>query len=302
MNVRNIHTFTRRLSSVGSRVRSRLAPRPHPNRVCVSLAPTSPPKGTVLLSYLTEPFLLRPGQPMPHSHTHPWEIREIGNTFLELGYALDVIRWTNQEFVPKRPYDVFIDARMNLERLAPLVGPKCLKIMHIDTTHWLFHMAAQHNRLRDLQARRGVTLGLHKTVSPNWAIEHADCATILGNKFTSDTYRYANKPLYRVPYSSPITYPWNDAKDFDACRKRFLWLGSGGLVHKGLDLVLEAFAGMPDHHLTVCGPIDAEPDFARAYQRELRETPNITTIGWIDTAGADFARIIASTLGFVYPS
>ena len=82
---------------------------------------------------------------------------------------------------------------------------------------------------------------------PNLAIEHADCATILGNEFTINTFRYANKPLYPVPIVPAASYPWPDGKDFDACRKRFLWFGSGGLVRKGLDLVLEAFVGMPDY-------------------------------------------------------
>ena len=35
------------------------------------------------------------------------------------------------------------------------------------------------------------------------------------------------------------------------------------MVHKGLDLVLEAFAGMPEYHLTVCGPVAKEKDFER---------------------------------------
>jgi hypothetical protein len=47
------------------------------------------------------------------------------------------------------------------------------------------------------------------------------------------------------------------------------------MVHKGLDLVLEAFADMPEYHLTVCGPIQKEQDFERAYYRELYQVPNI---------------------------
>jgi glycosyltransferase involved in cell wall biosynthesis len=137
---------------------------------------------------------------------------------------------------------------------------------------------------------------------PNLAIEFADCATVLGNQFTLDTFRYANKPLYPVPIIPCGCYPWPEGKDFDACRKRFLWFGSGGLVRKGLDLVLEAFAGMPDYHLTVCGPVHGDEDFERAYHKELYETPNIETIGWVDIESPQFRDICMNSVALIYPS
>jgi glycosyltransferase involved in cell wall biosynthesis len=287
--------------SLAAGVRRRLVGRSDARRMFLSFAPERPQRGTVLLSYLTEPFL--PGfRSAVRTHTHYWEVARIAETFLELGYGVDVIRWNNQEFVPRRRYDVLVDARMNLERLAPLLGPECLKIMHCDTAHWLFHMSAQYRRLVALRERRGVSLLPEKTVAPNRGIEHADCATILGNAFTLGTYGYAAKPMHPIPLSALTEYPWQDAKDFDACRHRFLWFGSGGLVHKGLDLVLEAFAGTPEYHLTVCGPISAEPEFVKVYERELYHTPNIRTLGWLDATGPEFTRLARETLGLVYPS
>ena len=60
------------------------------------------------------------------------------------------------------------------------------------------------------------------------------------------------------------------------------------MVHKGLDLVLEAFAATPELQLTVCGPVDRERNFNDFYRRELYRTPNIRTVGWIDVAGREF--------------
>jgi glycosyltransferase involved in cell wall biosynthesis len=74
------------------------------------------------------------------------------------------------------------------------------------------------------------------------------------------------------------------------------------MVHKGLDLALEAFAGMPAYHLTVCGPVQREKDFEQAFYKELYETPNIHTIGWVDTATPTFAEITSKCVGLVYPS
>lgn len=272
------------------------------DRRVASLKPDKPPRGNVLLSYIISPFFLEAGQPVQNSHTHYWESLQIARTFQELGYCVDVIHWQNLDFVPRKDYAFFVDVRLNLERLAPLLNKDCVKIMHIETAHWLFHSTAQYSRLLALQRRRGITLSAVKIVQPNWAIEHADYATVLGNEFTLGTYRYANKPLYRLPISTPIVYPWPAEKDFEACRNHYLWFGSGDLVHKGLDLVLETFATMPDYHLTICGPVQREKEFERAYYRELYQTPNIHTIGWVDISSPDFTRIVNNCVGLVYPS
>ena len=263
---------------------------------------TGEPVGRALLSYILDPFLLPSGRPEPHSHTHFWESREIGRILTELGFTLDVIHWTNQTFTPRQPYDLFVDVRLNLERLGPLLGPACLKLMHIETAHCDFYNPAQRRRLAELEARRGIRLAPYKLLEPNRAIEHADAATILGNRATQATYEHAAKPLWRVPISQPFLYPFPAGKDFTTARRRFLWFGSGGLVHKGLDRVLEAFAGLPELELSVFGPIDREPEFERAFRRELYETPNIHTLGWIDVAGPEFLALARRHLALVYPS
>ena len=143
-----------------------------------------------------------------------------------------------------------------------------------------------------------------KAIEKNWAPEHADYLAVLGNQFTLDTYRYAGKTMFRLPVPSTISFSSPEKKDIESARKRFLWLGSGGLVHKGLDRVLEAFSQLPDLHLTVCGPVDApfERQFRQIYFKELYETDNIDTIGWIDVSSSTFRDIVANCIGLVYPS
>ena len=85
-------------------------------------------------------------------------------------------------------------------------------------------------------------------------------------------------------------------------RKNFIWFGSVGLAHKGLDLALEAFARMPELNLTVVGGIDLDPDFKAAYRRELYETPNIRTPGWVSATAPEFLTLLRDQVGVVYPS
>ncbi len=273
-----------------------------PYRGVATLPAEGEPRGRALVSFWLDPFLVPEGEELPHSHTAYWESREIARTWARLGFEVDVIHWTNSRFVPERPYDVLVDVRLNLERLAPLVGEECLRVQHIETGHHLFHNRAQRERLDALERRRGVRLKPVKMIEENRAIEHAHFATTTGNRFTIDTYAHAGREIFPVPLSAPFRFPSPAGKDFDACRRTWIWFGSGGLVHKGLDVVLEAFAGMPDHRLIVCGPVQAERDFEACYARELYDTPNIETVGWVDIAGERFRDVCARAAGVVYPS
>lgn len=268
----------------------------------VSLSSKGSSRGYVLLSYMNEAFLQGLNHPMLNTHLHYWQSIEMANAFTELGYSVDVIHYHDQKFLPQKQYSVVVDVRHNMERLAALLDKECIKIMHLDTAHILFHNAAEARRLLMLQQRRGVTLRPVRFEMPNLGIEYADCATTCGNEFTVGTFRYANKPIYRLPIPSQITCPWPANKDFGDSRKQFLWFASGGLVHKGLDLVLEAFVGMPDLQLTVCGPITEEPSFVSAYYKELYRTANIRTVGWLDIHSAQFMDLMRRCIGHVFTS
>lgn len=280
---------------------SRYTPKLHDGKV-VSLKPEKTCQGNVLLSYIIEPFLLRNSERPPNTHTHYGESLEIAKTFLTLGYAVDVVDYRDKTLIPKKDYSIFVAARTNFERIAQFLSNPCLKIVHLDTAHWLFNNSAAYSRCLSLQRRRGVTLKSFKWVEPNWAIECADYATLLGNSFTIGTYSYAQKLILPLSVPTATVYPWPQDKNYDSCRNRFLWFGSSGLAHKGLDLVLEAFVEMPELHLYVCGPIRQEKDFEKAYYEELYHTPNIHTVGWVDVSSTEFIEITNNCLGLIYPS
>ena len=213
-----------------------------PHRKVVSLKPDAPPQGNVLISHLIAPLLLKHDHPLLHSHTRFWEARQIVKTFLDFGYCVDVINCTNKTFIPRKNYAFFMDARFNFERIAPILNKDCIKILHGETAHILFHNAAEARRLLALYERKGITLRSRRWELPSKAAEYADYITLFGNEFTRRTYQHTNKPIYLLPISTTVQLSSPEGKDVNACRNRFLWFASGGMVHKGLDLVLEAFA------------------------------------------------------------
>ena len=274
--------------------------------------PGSEVRGDVLVAYIIDAFLLKDGpepvplERIPHSHTQWWESLQIVQTFLDLGYRVDAISWLNTEFRPSKPYKAVVDVRILLQHWAPDLPADCIKIFHAETAHCSYHNPAQRRRLDALEARRGRRLAPNKMIQDHRSMEVADCVTMLGegDPFIRSTYEAAARPgtpIYPIPISTPRIWPELE-RDVEAVRNRFLWFGSGGLVHKGLDLVLEAFAAMPDLQLTVCGPIRQERDFEREYWRELYETPNIHLHGWVDIASPDFVDLVRGHVAFVFAS
>jgi glycosyltransferase involved in cell wall biosynthesis len=269
----------------------------------VSLSSAEGPRENVLLAYIIDPFLRKTGEPISNSHTHHWESFQIAQTFLKCGFNVDVISYLNASFKITKNYRFFVSARTHLEKLAGKLNKDCTIVAHLDTAHWITNNHSAYSRLSSLLNRRRVALkNSIRVVEANLAIEHSHIATVLGNDYTVDTYQYAGKPIVRIPISTTAIYEWNADKQFDRCRNNFLWFGSSGFVHKGLDLVLEAFARMPNYHLTVCGPLSEEKGFVSAYHKELYETPNIHTVGWVDVTGSKFREIAADCVGLVYPS
>ena len=289
------------ISTLGSEIR-RVSERKPVQSAVVSLKSKNRAKGNVLLAFIIEPFLRSHDEPISTAHSHDWESFCMAQIFLEMGYCVDVISYLNYKFVPEKNYLIFVSARTNFDRIAVRLNHDCIKIVHHDTAHWIYNNQSAYARLLDVQRRRGVTLNSVRIIEQNWAMENADCAVVLGNEFTIDTFRYAGKKIYRVPVSVPVVYDWLEDKDFDACRKNFLWFGSAGFVHKGLDLVLEAFSQMPDLHLTVCGPLEEDERFRSAYHKELYGTANIHAYGWIDVGSEEFVNVAKNCIALVYPS
>jgi len=267
----------------------------------VTLTSNAENEKNVLLSYITRPFKVKSEEPEFYSHTNMWECQQIAKTWIEHGYNVDVVDWDNKSFLPKKEYSVFIDIHSNMERLAPVLGKDCIKILHITGAHWQFQNHAEMKRLQDLKSRKGVLLKPRRQVPPSLGIEHADYATILGNRFTQGTFAYSGKPLYTIPLSTTVQFPYHE-KNFDKIKKNFLWFGGSGMVHKGLDIVLDAFNELPDYHLTICGPVNREADFDDAYSKELHHSHNVKLLGFTDVRSDRFREVILNTTAMIYPS
>jgi len=275
---------------------------PRPAALLHSFAPAGQPRGRILLGHRTDGMGLPAGHPRLTEHNQFQEALAIVDALVERGYAVDAVSSDRRLPTPRGDYDLFLGLRTNFDMLSAGLDARCVRVLQIETMHWLYNNRASLERSLEVQRGRGVTPERDIEIGRNRAIETADYAVMAGNDDVYRSFAYARTPVFEIVNPAIRLRPWNDGKDFNAARRRFLWMGSGGLAHKGLGRTLEAFAGLSDHHLTVCGPLDREPRFCEAFHRELRQTPNIRAYGWIDQTGPEFAALAEATLAHVFPS
>lgn len=270
-------------------------------------------KGEVLLSYLVAPFTLAPNEHFTDPHTNYWECLEIARLFSMRGYGVDIINANNTTFVPKKDYKFCIDVSQNLERLQDKLPTSCKKIMHVTASYCKFQNEAEQKRLKDLFDRRGVTLKPQRVEVVTKNPAYADFLEGFGNSSVHNTYAEFGKDIFPIPISVAKMFDFPEKKDFESARRNFLFFGGGGAVLKGLDLLVEAFADMPEFHLNIVGPAAYEKDFEEAYAKEL-SLPNITRyprpkiyykdkeIGDLMVGDKKFTDITNTCATIIYPS
>jgi glycosyltransferase involved in cell wall biosynthesis len=259
-------------------------------------------KKRALVSFLTAAFRLRPANADNVRFSLIGVARGIVQALNELGYAVDVTEWSDMKFVPQRKYDLFVGhGGANFERIARALGPETRRIYFSTGAYWKFHNAQEQARLVALRARRGVELPPDRFIhhSEEWANQNCDGIVCLGNEATRETYQQfrvvqnLNNAAYRVERKA------SSKKAFRYARKNFLFFSGGGNVHKGLDLLLDAFAQV-EADLWVCQLLD--PQFAEVYRHELKNCPNIHTMGYVEMRSAEFNALAERCAYVVHPS
>lgn len=270
------------------------------NRIAVNVNSTSYPRKCLIL-YVVAPFLT---QRMNYGHQNQWQVRELARIIGGFGYNVDVINFDNRNARLKKNYDLVVDLHPGLNDVYKTnMAPGCVRIAYITGSNPEFSNRAEAQRLADLAVRRGALLEQRRYAKPfvRDDLGSFDAMFFIGNAYNYRTYQGFNiKRLYYIRNNGiPLTLMPARGERSPAS---FLFLASGGQVHKGLDLLLEVFSRNKNLTLYVCSSFKAEKDFCRLYDSELFHTDNIKPIGFVDVAGAYFQRIAAVCSYVVLPS
>lgn len=266
----------------------------------------SPVRGNALFSYIADSVGWPDGHPGLLAHSNFWECREIARILSEMGFGVDAVNWNDETFQPAKEYDLVLDIDANLQRWAPLLPEKTVRILHLTGSYGPFQNQAELERVAAFEQRTGKLYSPKRLV--RWlelserSLRLAHHCSLIGNENTLQTYpeEYRSK-ITLIPVSGSALPRTRTAEEIASGKREFLWFFESGAVHKGLDLVLEAFSRHPEWVLHVVGSAPRERDFAAAYGRHL-SLPNIRVHGHLKPGQSSFAERIRDVFCFIAPT
>jgi glycosyltransferase involved in cell wall biosynthesis len=260
-----------------------------------------------LLSYILAPYAYKSKSECPPTHANylaAWEIIEI---LTEKGYQVTAIEASNKQYVLDTQYDLLIGTLDCIDRFASFLPATCTKIFYalgayVDARNGPM---GELKRVNDLEFRTGKHY-IPKRLFPSpesikRSVQKCDHLIITGGNSTIASFPDEFKSKSSI-CTMPI-YP-NSLGSFNVEHSQenneFLWFFGYGQVHKGLDLVIEAFLKQPNLVLNIAGTM--EPDFENIYGTLIKESPNIKHHGYLQTNSTKFETIVSRCRAFIAPT
>lgn len=251
----------------------------------------------VLISYITKPF--RNG--VSSSHSNRVESLAIADVFNKLGYKVDIYDFYSKRKVNYSDYNLVFGIGDLFENSLRNKNLNINYIYYATGAYFEFQNTAEMTRIIQLYKRKGTLLNPVRFIKkPMYlATQLSDAIVSIGNEWTASTYIHSNMPFYNVPVSVYNKHEVNFIRNISIAKTKFIWLGSHGLVHKGLDLCIEAFKTFPNFELHIFGPYEKE--VFEIYKNELKQ-PNIIYHGFVDILGNKFKEVAKTCMFSIYPS
>ena len=260
------------------------------------------PRKSALLSYLTPPVLaeLRGEELVRFSNSGlavSW-VRVLN----ELGYRVDIIDWDDDSQKLSKDYDlVVLHGGKNFDAISKQLKPSTKIIHYLTGSYWKFNNSQEDQRLKNFYKRHNVQVERDRYIYADEDVvnEAAQGIIVLGDKSMKTTYPTKYKNVLTVNNASyPDTHFDKINKEYERGRNRFLFFAGSGNIHKGLDLVIEAFKDL-DQELYIVTVLDRE---VLAVYKDVLKKPNIHVIGQVDMRSQQFYQIMDACAFVILPS
>jgi glycosyltransferase involved in cell wall biosynthesis len=258
-------------------------------------------KKTALLVFLRQPLILEAQGQKTKQFSNTGMIQTVAKCLNVLGYEVDIVDWDNRSFVPTKNYDLFIaHGGVNFHSIHSKLKGSPTVIYFSTGSYWKFHNLQETKRFKYFEERHGIDLKPDRFISSSEeeANRSANAIIAMGESFKTysdfpNVYRVNNATLTdKTPLRSEI--------ELSKARNNFLFFSGPGSIHKGLDLLLDAFIEMPNLHLYICSVLDK--DFEQYYKKQLTSSDNIHYLGFVVIGSREYYDILRRCAFCVLPS
>lgn len=252
----------------------------------------------LLISYTILPFIRN-----KNSHTNYQESLAIVDVFSEMGYEVDVIHYNSLRKIKYSNYDIIFGFGEPFEKSFYDKSFSGVRLFYATGAHSYHQNITESKRVISFNRKFQADLIPKRIVSSSWTLStmFSNELIVIGNEWTAQTYRkYTDTQVTPINATALINSNYNElSRDLSLARKEFLWFGSLGLVHKGLDICLEFFSKNPELILHICGPV--ENDFFEVFS-DILQLENIVYHGFVDVSSDVFLQIVDRALFSILPS
>lgn len=251
-----------------------------------------------LISYITSSFdydLEKESVPV----TSILEVNQIIKTFIDLNYSIDIAFCLDEnayEKIKEKKYDVIFGFGEVFHQIS-VKYPDAKRILYVTEHHPKFSKIKETERVEYFFERHGKKIKLSRSGQyyKNSYFNYIDDAVILGEVFP---YNFSDFNIHSISptgfYNS--NYRYID-RNLESSKSNFLWFGSNGAIHKGLDLLIDIFSKRDDINLHICGLNKNDRKIFKNYQQK-----NIYDYGRIDVQGDQFLELVNKCSFVLLPS
>ena len=237
-----------------------------------------------LLYMKTSPLYRKSNQ-----HTNMWETRQWVYILNSLGFLVDMVSPELNDYVPVDEYDLFIgygsgNSGKHFYKYAKALT-KAKKIIYATGPEPSLSNRLVRERYDNFNERTGLAAPYMRTIDVDFEEFSAvgDYIFCIGEKggFSYNSYAKHGLPVFPIIPSQNAAPPTQTGNKKDL--RQFLCFAGNGLICKGADILIEAFKGLPDFVLHICGP--KEDAFYDAYSELFKSSSNIQYYGFVDIEG-----------------
>lgn len=256
----------------------------------------------VLISYLTKQFDID-YETATIGHPNINEVNIIIAFFIKNNFVIDVAYCNDNYFIEQnstRQYDVIFGFG-EVFRYFSKKSTKSLKVIYCTENSPKIAFQKELERVGNYNKRNKTNIKTERAFSYylDEDFKNSDYAIILQNEYNA--VNFENLISREKTFLLKTTGLKNDNYIFDRfipdTKNNFIWIGSRGIIHKGLDLLVEAFTVTSSLNLHILGLNSKERSLL---PRCLAK--NIHIHGFIDVKSDEFVKIMNSSSFCVLPS
>jgi len=232
--------------------------------------------------------------------TQPFEVLSMVKVLSELDYAIDIVGYHDLkalQYLKLKNYDLIFGFGEAFYQLT-LLHPQAISILYMTEHHPDFTRIEEQKRLDYFYERKNKRAKTVRTGNFYWdqhmKRKYSHVLTMSEVEPFLDKYE---KPFPLFPSGIENKNFEFRPKNHDSSKTNFLWFGSYGAIHKGLDLLLDVFEKRDDIVLHIAGFYEDDRKIVT-----LPNKKNIIDYGYIDVHSERFIELMDRCTFSILPS